>query len=99
MDSKLPIGVQDFAKLRTEGYKYIDKTGIIYRLAKSGCYYFLSRPRRFGKSLFLSTLEAYFLGRKDLFSGLEIENQERTGLNIPYCIWILIPRSILRQKP
>ena len=83
MTSKLPIGVQDFAKLRTEGYKYIDKTGIIYRLAKSGCYYFLSRPRRFGKSLFLSTLEAYFLGKKDLFSGLEIENQEKDWIEYP----------------
>lgn len=83
MTNKLPIGVQDFAKLRTEGYKYIDKTGIIYRLAKSGCYYFLSRPRRFGKSLFLSTLEAYFLGRKDLFSGLEIENQEKDWIEFP----------------
>lgn len=83
MTNKLPIGVQDFAKLRTKGYKYIDKTGIIYRLAKSGCYYFLSRPRRFGKSLFLSTLEAYFLGRKDLFSGLEIENQEKDWIEFP----------------
>ena len=83
MDSKLPIGVQDFAKLRTEGYKYIDKTGIVYRLAKSGCYYFLSRPRRFGKSLFLSTLEAYFLGRKELFSGLEIEHLERDWIEYP----------------
>lgn len=83
MDSKLPIGVQDFAKLRTEGYKYIDKTGIIYRLAKAGCYYFLSRPRRFGKSLFLSTLEAYFLGKKDLFTDLEIENMERDWIEYP----------------
>lgn len=86
MNSKLPIGIQDFAKLRTEGYKYIDKSEIIYRLAKSGCYYFLSRPRRFGKSLFLSTLEAYFLGRKDLFSGLEIGIAwEKVGLNILCC--------------
>ena len=83
MAAKLPIGVQDFAKLRTEGYKYIDKTGIIYRLAKAGCYYFLSRPRRFGKSLFLSTLEAYFLGKKDLFTDLEIENMERDWIEYP----------------
>ena len=83
MAAKLPIGVQDFAKLRAEGYKYIDKTGIVYRLAKSGCYYFLSRPRRFGKSLFLSTLEAYFLGRKDLFSGLEIDSQEKDWIEYP----------------
>ena len=83
MNSKLPIGIQDFAKLRTEGYKYIDKSEIIYRLAKSGCYYFLSRPRRFGKSLFLSTLEAYFLGRKDLFSGLEIDSMEKDWIEYP----------------
>ena len=83
MHSKLPIGIQDFAKLRTEGYKYIDKSEIIYRLAKSGCYYFLSRPRRFGKSLFLSTLEAYFLGRKDLFSGLEIDSMEKDWIEYP----------------
>lgn len=83
MAAKLPIGVQDFAKLRTEGYKYIDKTRTIYRLAKAGCYYFLSRPRRFGKSLFLSTLEAYFLGKKDLFTDLEIENMERDWIEYP----------------
>ena len=83
MHSKLPIGIQDFAKLRTEGYKYIDKSENIYRLAKSGCYYFLSRPRRFGKSLFLSTLEAYFLGRKDLFSGLEIDSMEKDWIEYP----------------
>ena len=83
LSEKLPIGVQDFAKLRTEGYKYIDKSGIVYRLANAGCYYFLSRPRRFGKSLFLSTLEAYFLGRKDLFSGLEIESLEKDWIEYP----------------
>lgn len=69
--------------MRTEGYKYIDKSENIYRLAKSGCYYFLSRPRRFGKSLFLSTLEAYFLGRKDLFSGLEIDSMEKDWIEYP----------------
>ena len=83
MNSKLPIGIQDFAKLRTEGYKYIDKSENIYRLAKSGCYYFLSRPRRFGKSLFLSTLEAYFLGMKDLFSGLKIDSMEKDWIEYP----------------
>lgn len=83
MICKLPIGVQDFAKLRVEGYKYIDKTEIVYRLAKAGCYYFLSRPRRFGKSLFLSTLEAYFLGKKELFSGLDIERLEKDWIEYP----------------
>ena len=83
MESKLPIGIQNFAKLRSEGYKYIDKTGIVYRLAQSGCYYFLSRPRRFGKSLFLSTLEAYFLGKKELFKGLMIEKSEKDWFEYP----------------
>ena len=80
---KLPIGIQSFEKLRTEGFRYIDKTHLVYKLAESGCYYFLSRPRRFGKSLFLSTLEAYFLGRKDLFSGLAIENLEKDWIEYP----------------
>ena len=55
-----PIGIQNFAKLREEGYVYIDKTDLIYRLVTSGTYYFLSRPRRFGKSLLISTMEALF---------------------------------------
>mgnify|MGYP004443312663 FL=1 len=83
MTGKLPIGIQDFAKLRNEGYKYIDKSGIVYRLADSGCYYFLSRPRRFGKSLFLSTIEAYFLGKKECFKGLEIEKLEKDWIEYP----------------
>jgi hypothetical protein len=68
-----PIGIQNFEKIRKGGYVYIDKTALIYELATTGSYYFLSRPRRFGKSLLLSTLEAYFLGQKDLFRGLAIE--------------------------
>lgn len=83
MTRKLPIGIQDLAKLRSGGYKYIDKTGIVYRLAQSGCYYFLSRPRRFGKSLLLSTLEAYFLGQKDVFAGLAIEKMEKDWIEYP----------------
>ena len=71
-----PIGIQNFEKLREGGYIYVDKTELIYRLAASGTYYFLSRPRRFGKSLLLSTFESYFLGRKDLFEGLAIEKLE-----------------------
>ena len=73
----LPIGVQDFNKVRTEGYMYVDKTALLYRLVKTGSYYFLSRPRRFGKSLLVSTLEAYFQGRKELFKGLAIEGLEK----------------------
>lgn len=70
---KLPVGIQDFTKLREEGFLYVDKTALVYKMAVAGNPIFLSRPRRFGKSLLLSTLEAYFLGRKDLFKGLAIE--------------------------
>ena len=61
---KYPIGIQNFEKIRREGFVYVDKTALIYRLASEGNYYFLSRPRRFGKSLLLSTMESYFLGEK-----------------------------------
>ena len=69
----LPIGIQDFEKLRKENYLYVDKTALMHRLVSTGSYYFLSRPRRFGKSLLISTLKAYFLGKKDLFKGLAVE--------------------------
>lgn len=72
--NKLPIGVQSFQLLREENYLYIDKTSIIYELVATGRQYFLSRPRRFGKSLFLSTLEAFWRGKKELFHGLDIEH-------------------------
>lgn len=71
-----PIGVQNFATLREDGYTYVDKTGFIEKLIKSGKYFFLSRPRRFGKSLLLSTIEAFYLGRKDLFDGLAISHAD-----------------------
>ena len=71
-----PIGIQNFEKIRMEGFLYVDKTAEIYKLAKEGRYYFLSRPRRFGKSLLVSTMEAYFSGRKELFSGLAVEKME-----------------------
>lgn len=74
MNSKIyPIGVQNFESLRKDDYFYIDKTALVYQLARTGRYYFLSRPRRFGKSLLISTLEAYFQGKKELFEGLAIE--------------------------
>ena len=76
MAPKYPIGVQSFAMLRETGYTYVDKTGLIDRLITEGKCYFLSRPRRFGKSLLLSTIEAFFQGRKDLFEGLEISRME-----------------------
>ena len=71
-----PIGVQDFARLRKDKNYYVDKTDLIYRLTHSSNYYFMSRPRRFGKSLLISTLKCYFEGRKDLFEGLAIEKLE-----------------------
>lgn len=73
---KLPIGIQSFEKLRREGYLYIDKTMYIGSLLEGGSVYFLSRPRRFGKSLLVSTMEAYFQGKKDLFAGLAISDYE-----------------------
>jgi len=69
---KLPIGIQDFEKLRKEGCLYVDKTEQIYKLISTGCYYFLSRPRRFGKSLLISTIKALFEGERELFEGLAI---------------------------
>ncbi|MDE6257193.1 MAG: ATP-binding protein [Muribaculaceae bacterium] len=73
---KYPVGVQSFELIRTGDYIYIDKTEVIHHLVSSGSYYFLGRPRRFGKSLLISTLEAYFQGRKELFRGLAIEHLE-----------------------
>ena len=74
---KYPLGVQSFEKIRDDGYLYMDKTAMVYNIVKGGTYYFLSRPRRFGKSLLISTLEAYFKGRKELFKGLAIEQSEQ----------------------
>ena len=73
---KYPIGIQSFEKLITGGYCYVDKTSLVYQLANEGSIYFLSRPRRFGKSLLVSTLKNYFLGRRELFRGLAIERLE-----------------------
>lgn len=84
MNNKIyPIGVQNFEKLRKEDYYYIDKTSLIYKLVKTGSYYFLSRPRRFGKSLLISTLEAYFQGKKELFEDLDIEKLEKNWIQYP----------------
>ena len=78
-----PIGIQNFEKLRKSGYLYVDKTELIYRLVKRGSYYFLSRPRRFGKSLLISTLEAYFQGKRELFQGLAMEELEKEWVQHP----------------
>lgn len=80
---KYPIGIQNFSKIRNDGYVYVNKTAIVYELANSGSYYFLSRPRRFGKSLLLSTMEAYFAGEKELFKGLAIERLEQDWAKHP----------------
>jgi hypothetical protein len=79
----MPIGVQDFEKLRNGDYLYVDKTALVYQLVSSGSYYFLSRPRRFGKSMLLSTLHAYFSGKKELFEGLAIEKLEKDWTEYP----------------
>ena len=78
-----PIGIQSFEDIRRGGYVYVDKTELIYKLAATGKYYFLSRPRRFGKSLLVSTMEAYFQGKKELFEGLAIESLEKDWVECP----------------
>lgn len=80
---KYPVGVQTFEKLRQEDFVYIDKTELIYKMVSSGAYYFLGRPRRFGKSLLISTLAAYFEGRKELFEGLAISKYEKDWISYP----------------
>ena len=82
MSNKIyPIGIQSFEKIRRNGYFYIDKTALIYRLVKTGSYYFLSRPRRFGKSLLISRGYAHF--SKDLLWN----SWRKSGKNILFCIW------------
>ena len=80
---KFPIGVQNFEKIRKGDFLYVDKTELIYQLVDSGSYYFLSRPRRFGKSLLISTLEAYFQGKRELFVGLALERLEQDWVERP----------------
>jgi len=80
---ELPIGIQDFEKLRQNNCVYVDKTQYVYQLGRTSKPYFLGRPRRFGKSLFLSTLKAYFEGKKDLFEGLKITELEKDWREYP----------------
>jgi len=80
---KLPIGIQDFEKLRKDNCLYVDKTQYVYQLIQTSSPYFLGRPRRFGKSLFLSTLKAYFEGKKELFQGLKIAELEKEWTKYP----------------
>ena len=83
MNRKYPIGIQSFENIRKEGYLYVDKTALIYQLVQTGKYYFLSRPRRFGKSLLLSTLQAYYEGKKELFEGLAMASLEKDWKTYP----------------
>ena len=80
---KYPIGIQNFGEIKRDGYAYVDKTALMYKLVSEGKYYFLSRPRRFGESLLLSTFESYFEGRKDLFQGLAVEYLETEWKKYP----------------
>lgn len=80
---KYPIGIQSFDQIINDGYVYVDKTALVYQLVTEGAVYFLSRPRRFGKSLLVSTLKNYFLGRKELFKGLAIGSLEKDWLEYP----------------
>ena len=75
-DKKFPVGIETFDEIISKGYIYVDKTELIHKLISNGKYYFLSRPRRFGKSLLLSTIQAYFEGKRELFEGLAIERYE-----------------------
>ena len=79
----LPIGIQSFKEIRTNNYLYVDKTEQIFNLVESGKFYFLSRPRRFGKSLLLSTIDSFFSGKRELFSGLRIERLEKEWKSYP----------------
>ena len=80
---KYPIGIQSFEKIRLGEYTYVDKTALIHQLVNTSNYYFLSRPRRFGKSLLISTLQAYFNGQQELFKGLEMERLEKEWTKYP----------------
>jgi hypothetical protein len=83
MTRKLPVGIQDFETIRTENYLYVDKTELIYQMITRGQVYFLSRPRRFGKSLLISTLHAIFRGKKHLFKDLWIGQSDYTWEEYP----------------
>ena len=93
-----PIGIQNFEKLREEGFVYVDKTDKIYSLVSNGGYYFLSRPRRFGKSLLVSTMEAYFQGKRELFRGLAMETLEKEWKEYPVLHLDLSGKAYLECK-
>ena len=83
-ERRLPVGIQSFEKIRKENYLYVDKTDLVWSLANNGnTYNYLSRPRRFGKSVLVDTLQAYFEGRKELFEGLKIMDLEKDWVKRP----------------
>ena len=89
---RLPVGIQSFEKIRKEGYLYVDKTDVIWQLANKGKKYnCLNRPRRFGKSVLVDTLEAYFLGKKELFEGLKIMEMEKEWVKRPVIRLVSVP--------
>lgn len=96
MTRRYPIGIQTFSRIIREGYLYIDKTDLVWELAHYAPFVFMSRPRRFGKSLLTSTLESYFLGDKDLFKGLKIMNHEKEWKKYPV---LHLDLSIVKGKP
>ncbi|EFG12261.1 conserved hypothetical protein [Bacteroides xylanisolvens SD CC 1b] len=85
---KLPIGIQTFEDIRRKNYLYVDKTALVWRMANMGKPYFLSRPRRFGKSLLLSTFESYFLGKKNYLKVLPLRKWKLNGRSIRFYILI-----------
>ena len=95
---KYPIGIQNFESLINDGYIYVDKTEMVYNIAHEGRYYFLSRPRRFGKSLLLSTFEAYFKGKRELFDGLAIGSLEHDWTEYPVLRLDLNSRNYLDES-
>ncbi len=94
---KLPIGIQTFSEIREENYAYVDKSGIAVDLINGGKYYFLARPRRFGKSLFVSTLQALFEGRRELFTDLAA--YERWDWDCTYPVIKLSFAGVARNIP
>ncbi|WP_456370652.1 ATP-binding protein, partial [Thermodesulfatator atlanticus] len=94
---KLPVGIQSFVEIRTEGYYYVDKTPFVRKLVDQGKYFFLSRPRRFGKSLFLDTLRQAFLGKRELFRGLFLEENWDWSKKYPV-IYISFGAGVIRSR-
>ena len=98
MARKFPIGIQTFSEIRNFNAIYVDKTNLVYKLAQEGKVYFLARPRRFGKSLLISTLDDYFSGRKELFTGLAIEGLETEWKKHPVLRFDFSRTKYLKQE-